>query len=132
MPRPSSLKTPAPELVLNALRKSSEPLTAYAILQKLGKHGVNSPPIVYRALEALIERGEVHKVKDMAAFVACDCPRNHNHKLSVLTVCTHCKQVKELHDHGIMQQLESLGNKGVRLAPNAVIELPVTCDNCTA
>jgi Fur family transcriptional regulator, zinc uptake regulator len=132
MARPSSLSAPASELVLKLLRKASGPLTAYELLEKLKKAGVNSAPIVYRALEVLIKSGTAHKIKELGAYVACDCTHSHQHALSVLTVCGDCHKVAELHNHSVIHQLENLRNAGVRLQENAVIELPITCSACAA
>ena len=130
MARPSSLSAPASELVLKVLRKATGPLTAYELLEKLRKAGINSAPIVYRALEVLIKEGAAHKIKELGAYVACDCTHNHRHALSVLTVCGGCHEVEELHNHSVIHQLENLRNAGVRLQQHAVIELPITCNAC--
>ena len=132
MARPSSLSAPASELVLKLLRKASGPLTAYELLEKLKKSGVKSAPIVYRALDVLVKDGTAHKIKELGAYVACDCTHNHRHALSVLTVCGDCHKVEELHNHSVIHQLESLRNAGVRLQEHAVIELPILCNSCAA
>lgn len=132
MARPSALSAPSQELVLTALRKNKAPLTAYSLLAKLKKTGIKSPPIVYRALDALIKSGAVHKIEALGAFVACNCAANHSHALSVLAVCGNCDKVEELHDHGVIHHLEKLRTQGVRLSDHAVIELPVTCKSCAA
>lgn len=132
MARPSSLPAPATKLVLRALQKAKTPMTAYRLLNTLKKSGINSPPIIYRALETLTKEGSVHKVKELGAFIACDCESHHRHALSVLAVCGSCHQVEELHDHGIIHQLEELRKSGVRLQEHAVIELPITCDTCAS
>jgi Fur family zinc uptake transcriptional regulator len=132
MARPSSLSKPAPDLVLGLLKNSKQPLTAYAILSKLKKNGINSAPIIYRALDSLIIKGSIHKIKELGAYVACDCTQSHNHEVSVLTVCNSCKKVEELHDHKIIHQIEGLRAQGVRIASHAIVELPVICDSCSA
>lgn len=132
MPRPSSLAVPATELVLKVLRRTKAPMTAYGLLEKLNKHGIKSAPIVYRALDVLVQKGAVHKINELGSFVACNCDQSHVHELSVLTVCGDCKSVEELHDHGVIHQLENLRKKGVRLKEHAVIELPVICNACAA
>jgi Fur family zinc uptake transcriptional regulator len=132
MARPSSLSAPASELVLRVLRKASGPLTAYELLEKLRKAGINSAPIIYRALEVLMKSGAAHKIKELGAFVACDCTHNHQHALSVLTVCGGCHEVEELHNHSVIHQLEKLRGAGIRLQEHAVIELPITCNACAA
>lgn len=132
MGRPSSLSAPAGELVLTLLRKSEAPMTAYALLENLKKSGIKSAPIIYRALESLIKEGAVHKINELGAYVACDCSGNHQHALSVLTICGDCHKVAELHDHAVIHQFENLRNQGIRLTEHAVIELPITCNACAA
>ena len=132
MPRPSSLPVHPSDLVLRALKRSRKPLSAYELLEKLQPHGVKGPPIVYRALEGLMQKGSVHKIKELGAFVACNCAKDHHHLISVLTVCGTCRAVSELHDHSIIHQLENLRTLGVPLRNHAVIELPITCSDCAA
>ena len=131
MARPSSLSAPAGELVLKVLRKAGEPMTAYTLLEKLKKSGINSAPIVYRALDVLMKKRMVHKIKELGAYVACDCSADHAHAVSVITVCNDCKDVEELHDHAVIHQLENLRKSGIRLTEHAVIELPITCNACS-
>ena len=130
MARPSLLPVPAENLVLKTLRQSQRPLGAYEILRRLQRFGVKSSPIIYRALELLMGRGEVHKVKELNAYVACDCEPGHSHSLSVLTVCGECREVQEVHDHGVIRDLEGLRARGVPLLLDAVVELPVLCPTC--
>ena len=132
MGRPSSLSAPAAELVLKVLQKSEKPMTAYTLLEKLKKSGIKSAPIIYRALESLTKEGAVHKIKELGAYVACDCSKNHKHALSVLTVCHDCHKVIELHEHSVIHHLENLRKSGIRLTEHAVIELPITCNACAA
>ena len=107
-------------------------MTAYGLLAALKKTGINSAPIIYRALAALTSSGAVHPIKALGAFVACNCAASHRHALSVLTVCSGCDTVTELHDQGIITQLERLRLRGVALQDHAVIELPITCTSCAA
>jgi Fur family zinc uptake transcriptional regulator len=135
MGRTSKLLVHPKDMVLAALRKSSVPLTAYNLLQKLEPFGVKSAPIVYRALESLETAGEVHKIKGLGAYVACNCNEDdthHAHHISLLTVCVNCKKVNELHDHAVIHYLDGLRQLHVNLPENAVIELPVICAVCEA
>ena len=132
MGRPSKLSIHPRNMALTTLKKHKRPMSAYDLLAKLSPYGVKGPPVVYRALESLTKEGLVHKVQALNSFVACNCAPDHSHSLSVLTVCHGCEQVEELHDHGVIRQLESLKNRGVTLVPNAVIELPIICAKCAA
>lgn len=130
MARPSKHPVHPKDMVLAVLKSQRRPMSAYDVLGML--EGVKGPVVVYRALDALMKEGTVHKIKALNSFIACDCRAGHKHKLSVLTVCNGCKNVDELHDHGIIHQLESLREHGVAIAEQAVIELPVTCGRCAA
>jgi Fur family transcriptional regulator, zinc uptake regulator len=132
MPRPSKSSISSPELVLKVLRKNAQPLSAYAILEKVQKFGIKSPPIVYRALDALMESGKVHKINELNTFVACDCEDDHQHSLSALTICQNCHEVHELHDHVVIDHLTKLKALNIDLVSQAVIELPIICDKCAA
>ena len=132
MGRPSSLPIHPRKLALSELKKHRKPMSAYDLLEKLKPHGVKAAPVVYRALESLMESGDVHKIHALNTFVACNCHSDHEHSLSVLTICHDCHDVEELHDHGVIHQLESLRKRGVRLLKHAVIELPITCQSCAA
>lgn len=131
MPRPSKLSASSPELVLKVLRKNTQPLSAYAILEKVQKFGIKSPPIVYRALDVLMESGMVHKINELNTFVACNCDDDHQHLLSALTICQKCEEVHELHDHAVIDHLVKLKVFNVNLVKRAVIELPIICGKCT-
>lgn len=118
------------EMVLRLLRKSREPLTAYGLLDKLHEKGIKSPPIIYRALADLEKQGAVHKIHSVGAYVACNCHTDHTHSLSVLTICKGCKRVTELHDHAVIDHLVKLRTLDVALAEEAMVELPVVCEEC--
>jgi Fur family zinc uptake transcriptional regulator len=120
------------QLVLAQLRASRQPMPAYALLAKLKSKGINSPPIIYRALAALEKEGKVHRLASIGAYIACNCDADHNHALSVLTICGGCKKVEERHDHQLLHHLEELRDLSVALPAHAVIELPVECGSCRA
>ena len=130
MSRPSKLSASSPELVLKVLQSNVKPLSAYEILEKVKEFGIKSPPIVYRALDILIKIGKVHKVNELKTFIACDCEEDHQHLLSILTICQSCNEVSELHDHIVIDHLVKLKTLNIYLANKAVIELPIMCQNC--
>ncbi len=130
MARPSKHTIPPSEMILRTLRKSKAPMSAYEILGSIRAFGVKSPPIVYRALSSLQKTGDIHRIEQLNAYVACDCTNNHTHALSVLAVCTTCQSVNELHDHAIIHHLEALRKKGLNIPDGAVMEIPVTCNDC--
>lgn len=132
MARPSKLSVHPKELTLKALKKQRKPMSAYDLLGKLKPHGVKGATIVYRALDSLMKEGAVHKIHALNTFIACNCQADHDHSLSVLTICQDCESVEELHDHSVIHQLEGLRKKGVPLVKHAVVELPINCRACAA
>ena len=130
MSRLSKLSASSPELVLRVLQSNVKPLSAYEILEKVKEFGIKSPPIVYRALDTLMKIGKVHKINELNTFIACDCEEDHQHLLSILTICQSCNEVSELHDHIVIDHLAKLKTLSICLANKAVIELPIMCQNC--
>lgn len=57
--------------ILACLRKAKEPMSAYAILDRVRKSGISHPPTVYRALNDLMQKGMVHRLESRSAFIAC-------------------------------------------------------------
>ena len=54
------------------MRGAKSSHSAYDLLDELrGKYPKIAPPTVYRALAALIESGQVHRLESLNAYVAC-------------------------------------------------------------
>src|SRR6478672_3008319 len=77
--------------VLSALRKAKEPLSAYAILDRVRTSGISHPPTVYRALNELIGLGMVHRLQSRSAFVACD--HGACNGKAAFAICRQCEKV---------------------------------------
>lgn len=58
------------QLVYGALQQSDRPLKAYGLLETLQDHGLRAPMTIYRALDALIEKGLAKKIASLNAFIA--------------------------------------------------------------
>jgi len=79
--------------VLTALKAAGRPLSAYEVLEACSDHGITAPPQVYRALKKLTDRGLVHRVDSLKAYVACDHP-GHG-PVTAFQVCDDCGAVSE-------------------------------------
>ena len=111
-----------------ALRKAKEPLSAYAILDRVRIAGISHPPTVYRALNELIQLGMVHRLQSRSAFVACD--HGACNGKAAFAICRQCEKVVEIpltdKDQG---WLLALSPKGI--APEQVtLEIAGLCDAC--
>ena len=114
--------------VLSALRKAKEPLSAYAILDRVRVSGISHPPTVYRALNDLIQLGMVHRLQSRAAFVACDhggCDGK-----AAFAICGKCRKVVEIPLSAKEEaQLLALSPKEIA-ADHVTLEIAGLCEAC--
>ena len=83
------------EIVLSIIKKNQKHLTAYEILEKFKKIKPVQPMTVYRALDALIKDGFIHKSNQTKTFILC----NHDHREEhnpALAICKNCGETDEL------------------------------------
>ena len=114
--------------VLALLAKSKKPLTAYDILGKLQGTEIKAPQTVYRALDALVERGLAHRIQSLGAFVAChNDEEDHGTQFAV---CRECGTVLELHEHRICEVIEEIGRKLKFKIEREMLELLGVCREC--
>jgi Fur family zinc uptake transcriptional regulator len=114
--------------ILTCLRKANEPMSAYAILDRVRKSGISHPPTVYRALNDLMQKGMVHRLQSRSAFVACDhgaCDGKF-----AFAICRACDKVVEI-------ALSDADQAGLlALAPDEIspeqvtLELAGLCQTC--
>ena len=114
--------------VLALLKKSKKPLTAYDILGKLQGAGIKAPQTVYRALDALVERGLAHRIQSLGAFVAChNDEEDHGTQFAV---CRGCGTVLELHEHRICDAIAEIGKKLKFKIEREMLDLMGLCREC--
>ena len=115
-------------LVFEDLARAGGPSTAYEVLERLRPQGIAAPPTVYRALNQLMERGIVHRLESLNAFLACAHPRHGEG--TAFAICHDCGGVEEFVDEDLNESLGALaGRKGFAL-DHATIELSVLCATC--
>lgn len=114
--------------VLNLLKKSKKPLTAYDILGKLQNSGIKAPQTVYRALDSLVEHNLIHRIESLGAFVACNNEEEDHGKQ--FAVCRLCSRVIELHDHRICDFIKEIGKKINFKIEREMLELIGICESC--
>jgi Fur family zinc uptake transcriptional regulator len=113
--------------VLEALKASSQPLSAYDILERVRKSGIKAPMQVYRSLERLASFGLVHRIEALNAFIACS-ESAHGHKPGFV-ICRDCGTVKEFED----ERLDTIAHRaaGKAFAIEAVsVEVLGHCGDC--
>ena len=115
-------------LVLKILTKASQPLGAYAILDKLRSHGFKAPLTVYRALEQLAGQGLVHKIESLNAWTTC-CGE-HQANPPVFEICKDCGNVTEQFDRELVKSLNSMSERSGFIPDRSIIEIHGRCDDC--
>lgn len=127
--------SPHGQQVLTLLRRNRQPLSAYAILDKLRAEGIKAPTTVYRALAALTKQGIVHRIESLNAYVACQshgCDDGHAHGVR-FAICTACGTVQELPPQTSgLGGLEKSSKKFLVAVTRQVVELSGICKACAA
>jgi len=114
--------------ILSCLRRTKEPMSAYAILDRVRTAGISHPPTVYRALNDLMQKGMVHRLQSRAAFIACGhgaCDGKF-----AFAICRQCGTVVEIP----LSDAEQAALR--RLAPDQIrpeqvtVEIAGLCEAC--
>jgi len=120
--------TPVRRRTLEILLESHVALGAYEILDRLAAEGLGSkPPVVYRALQFLLDNGFAHRIEKLNAFVAC-CLTGASHTPAFL-ICRSCKTVSEANELGIELSRSAAATGFV--IEQTVIEAEGLCPNCS-
>jgi Fur family transcriptional regulator, zinc uptake regulator len=116
--------------ILTCLRKAKEPMSAYAILDRVRTSGISYPPTVYRALNELMRKGMVHRLQSRAAFIACDhgaCDGKF-----AFAICRQCDKVVEI-PLSDADQRTLFGLAPGEIRPEQVtVEIAGLCEACRA
>ncbi|MGD9806685.1 MAG: Fur family transcriptional regulator [Hyphomicrobiaceae bacterium] len=115
-------------LIARALREARRPMSAYELIEQLRDDGINAPTTVYRALNRLIDSGQVHRLESLNAFVCCagDC----QHGTAVFAICGRCGAVVEFSDMIVTERLASWARATGFNLDHATIELSGRCQSC--
>lgn len=121
--------TPARACVLEALLESHRAMTAYELLDRLRAAGLGSqPPVVYRALDFLMEHGFAHRIERLSAFVACTHgPDAH---AAAFLVCRSCRTVAEADLPSLERRLAQAADGHDFRAERVTVEAEGICGRC--
>ena len=115
--------------VLEILLQSHQPMGAYDILAQINQLESSSqvaPPIVYRALEFLLDEGLIHRIECRNAFIGCIDP-GHSGAAQFL-ICKGCEKVAELDKPARSLQTEA-SRVGFAI-DHSVVEMTGFCADC--
>jgi Fur family zinc uptake transcriptional regulator len=115
-------------VVLDALRASSRPMSAYEVLDRTAPKGVKAPPQIYRALEKLIEYGLVHRIESINAYTSCEHDVGHGEV--AFAICSSCHTVLEIPLTGVAPALLAAARAEGFAVSDTHVELFGTCEKC--
>jgi Fur family transcriptional regulator, zinc uptake regulator len=120
--------SPNQSKILGCLREAGEPMSAYAILDRVRKSGIAHPPTVYRALNDLMKKGMVHRLQSRSAFIACGHGACDGRL--AFAICRACDKVVEI-PLGKKEQARLLGLAPAEITPEQItLEIAGVCEAC--
>lgn len=123
--------TPLRKEVLELILNATGPVGAYDLLAKLkgSSERPAAPPTVYRTLDFLLEKGFIHRLTSINAYIPCCHPRA-GHQAAFL-ICSKCHIVKEASAKGLIEQLDQLADSDEFNAHHSIIEISGLCQQCS-
>jgi len=122
--------TPLRRQVLAILAGSSNPLGAYAIIDRLSRleGKAIAPPTVYRTLEFFLEHGFVHKIESRNAYAPCEHLGHAHH--GALLLCEKCGRSDEIEDVKLDRLLDETAKRAGFAPHRRMVELVGLCRDC--
>ncbi len=131
----SGLKlTPLRRRVLEEVAASHHAVGAYEILERLSrKEQTRMAPIsVYRALDALLEMGVVHRLESRNAYFACHAPHDSHGKRQIILACERCATVAEVATPAAFDAIDGAARDSGFGPTRVMVEVTGLCASCAA
>ncbi len=123
--------TPVRRRVLEILLEAHRALGAYDVLNRLAAEGFgNQPPVVYRALDFLVEHGLAHRIQRLNAFAACMHPGTAH--APVFLICRTCHVVAEADGASVGSALVVAAGAAGFAVERSTVEALGLCPQCRA
>jgi Fur family zinc uptake transcriptional regulator len=120
--------TPLRQSVFREIAASHKAIGAYEVLDRLATRGERLAPIsVYRAIEALVAAGIVHRFESRNAFFACHA--GHEMRQLVLA-CEACGRVAEVDADKVFAAIDTSAGSAGFATKGAVVEVWGLCASC--
>lgn len=126
--------TPLRRRVLEEVAASHHAVGAYEILERLSrKERTRMAPIsVYRALEALLEMGVVHRLESRNAYFACHVPHGKHAVRQIVLACERCTTVAEVAAPMAFDAIDRAAETAGFATTRAMVEVTGICASCAA
>jgi Fur family zinc uptake transcriptional regulator len=124
--------TPLRQAVFAEIAASHRAMGAYEVLDRLAARGERLAPIsIYRALDALVGAGIVHRFESRNAFFACHTAHQPRQRQLVLA-CEGCGRIAELSGDRVFAGIAKAAAAAGFAAKSAVVEVWGLCAACAA
>lgn len=106
---------------------------AYDILARLAEKGTRLAPIsVYRAIDALLDAGVIHRLESKNAYFACRKLDHRTGRRPIFLACEKCNAVQEVDSEGIFDTIDSAA-RSVSFQPRVkFVEVSGLCRSCAS
>ena len=122
--------TPLRQAVFKEFAGSHKAMGAYDVLDRFAARGERLAPIsVYRAIEALVSAGIVHRFESRNAFFAC---QGAHERRQLVLACETCGRVAEVDGNKVFAAIDASVASTAFSAKGAVVEVWGQCANCAA
>ena len=116
--------------VLELIWAHRKPVGAYQLLDDLShERGRVAPPTVYRAIDFLLERGLIHRIESLNAFVGCSQPRERHS--GCFLICRTCGATAEMVDTRLDRALSDAAQDVAFQVERQTVEMRGLCPACT-
>jgi len=118
--------------VFDEIAASHQAVGAYEVLERMAAKGNRLAPIsVYRAIEALIEAGVIHRLESRNAFFACHASHRTGQGQIVLS-CEKCTTVAEVSAGPVLDGIGTAASGVGFSVRRAIVEVSGLCANCAS
>ena len=83
---------------------------------------------MYRALNALTEKGVIHRLESLNSYTLCQC-EEHVHE-AILSICDDCGSVEETVAPEVLKTMASVLGKSGFEPSRHIVEIHGTCADC--
>lgn len=118
--------------VLEEIAGSHHAVGAYEVLERLAQKGSRLAPIsVYRAIDALLSAGVIHRLESKNAFFACHAVHTADRDQIVLA-CNRCGRVAEVPGKPVFEAIAKAARQAAFQPVHTVTEVGGICADCRA
>lgn len=121
------------QMVYEEIAATYNSIGAYDILAKMAEKGTRVAPIsVYRAIDALLEAGVIHRLESKNAFFACRRLDHRTGRRPLFLSCEKCGAVGEVDGQDIFDRIGQAADS-VEFKPRVkFVEVQGMCPRCAA